>query len=93
MKTMKEVKARFKEGATINVVNHNQPQLSGDRKVFKLQTEWLVLETPDGRGSWLRWPKAGDMRIKGPNVVTFLCGEKLNPAAPETPFITVTFPE
>jgi len=67
MESIAEFKRLAKVGATLSVVNHVYPSLSGERVVLRAQTARVELSFPAGHpkeggttGSWLDFPKAKD---------------------------------
>lgn len=92
MKTLKDVKARLAPGVEVDVINHVRPQASGTRAVHKNQTKSIAWKLPDGTITWLKWPKASELRFEGSNRVTFMHDD---PKSPGTliKFVTITFKE
>lgn len=84
MKTLADVRRRMTPGTVVDVVNHGCPRISGQRTVVKNQTRAICWRLESGKEGWTDWPKAAEIRIDGPDAVTFLsCGID--------PFITITF--
>lgn len=87
MQTLADVRRRMRPGTVVDVVNYIRPEANGLRTVAKNQARDICWRTKDGGESWLRWPKAAEMRIDGPDAVTFLG----RGADGKDPLITITF--
>lgn len=83
MKTLADVRRRMVPGTRTRVVNHVRPEASGVRIVHKNQAKDIAWRTEDEKITWLAWPKASEVKIDGPDTVTFFMNEK--------PFLTITF--
>lgn len=84
-KTLADVRRRMVPGTRTDVINHVRPQANGVRVVEKNQKEQIAWRTAEGQVTWLKWPKASEVRIDGPDTVTFLVNG--------TAFVTIKFME
>lgn len=79
---------RMRIARTIDVVNHIRPQYSGRRSVFSASSRGFYWTSPATWGAtraYLEYPTTQDIRIDGPDTITFLVeGE---------PYMTITLPE
>lgn len=74
MKTLADVKRKMTLGSKwqcVRIFNNNEDL--GVREIGKVQTNAVAFLKPDGKLSWLWWPKSKDMQING-NSFTILHG-------------------
>lgn len=83
MKTLADVRRRMAPGTRTRIVNHVRPEASGLRVVHKNQAKDIAWRTEDDKITWLKWPKADEIEIIGPDAVAFFVAGK--------PFLTITF--
>ena len=66
MKTLADVKRKMTLGSKwhcVRVFNNNEN--IGVREIGKVQTNAVAFLKPDGKLSWLWWPKAKDVQVEG----------------------------
>lgn len=66
MKTLADVKRKMTLGSKwrcVRVFNNNENM--GVREIGKVQTNAVAFLKPDGKLSWLWWPKAKDVQVEG----------------------------
>ena len=86
MKTLADIRRLMVPGTEVYVTNHIRPEASGPRVVEKNQTKDIAWKLPDGKITWLKWPKASEIEIVNPDSVTFFFVEG-------RPFVTIKFPQ
>lgn len=62
MKTLAEAKRTIKVGQVWHAYHHLFKRDMGNRTITRVQSNAIALLQPDGRESWLHWPKAKDFR-------------------------------
>lgn len=66
MKTLADVKRKMALGSKwycVRVFNNNEDM--GVREIGKVQSNAVAFLKPDGKLSWLWWPKAKDVQVEG----------------------------
>lgn len=66
MKTLADVKRKMTLGSKwhcVRVFNNNEN--IGVREIGKVQSNAVAFLKPDGKLSWLWWPKAKDVQVEG----------------------------
>lgn len=66
MKTLADVKRKMTLGSKwycVRVFNNNENM--GVREIGKVQSNAVAFLKPDGKLSWLWWPKAKDVQVEG----------------------------
>ena len=98
-KNLAEIKRLMKPGLVVKVVNHEYPELSGDRKLLRVQGDRWELQYPathpkykENNGSWLSIPKATEISIEGDSFsIAYKDGAWLS--GHSGPFCTITIPK
>lgn len=66
MKTLADVKRKMTLGSKWHCVRFfNNNENIGVREIGKVQTNAVAFLKPDGKLSWLWWPKAKDVQVEG----------------------------
>lgn len=74
MKTLSDLKRAMQPGVEFRAVNTRYPEVSGGRRVFKVQSnaiQYERLELPadhKNRIGWLYWPKASQVTFPSSNI-------------------------
>lgn len=82
MKTLADVKRKMTLGSKWRCVRLFNNEDIGVREIGKVQTNAVAFLKPDGKLSWLWWPKAKEVQAEGDNVVILKEGK---------PFLKYTF--
>ena len=77
MKTMADVRRLVKPGLVFQCVNYIHPEVSGRRTVVRAQVKSFSYEVDaaDKKIGWIEYPKAGEYRIDGNELIFLYAGE------------------
>ena len=65
MTSLAAFKRALAAAGTFYCDNQLHPEVSGQRKVLKVQANALKFEMADGRIGWTQWPKRGEYSVDG----------------------------
>ena len=78
MKTLADIKRRCVTGVKLKMTFHifDAPKIVGIvRPISVVKSNEIGLQMPDGRPSFLTWPKAAWVRVTGPDSFDILMGD------------------